>query len=211
MLALMRVLGIVCVAAGAWLLAGCSSAGTDQQELSIAPGDDAAGVESGADGSMQLPPPDGGVPLADAHDATMPPPSDAGLSPDALPDGACFTSYGTFGECITTKACNAMADHTPEPGYCAGSSSIECCIDTPDTSDNPPIPAGWGPMQQSQVTPAMTTWAVNILHDPVAYPMYSTTMQLFGSLLVLARVEWHPPDFQNSAVHRGVTLYEQTD
>jgi hypothetical protein len=29
----------------------------------------------------------------------------------------------------------------------------------------------------------------------------------FGTLLVLARVEWHPPDFQNHAVHRGVTLY----
>jgi len=25
---------------------------------------------------------------------------------------------------------------------------------------------------------------------------------------VLARVEWHPPDFQNSVVHRGVALYE---
>jgi hypothetical protein len=25
---------------------------------------------------------------------------------------------------------------------------------------------------------------------------------------VLARVEWHAPDFQNSAVHRGVTLYQ---
>jgi hypothetical protein len=33
-------------------------------------------------------------------------------------------------------------------------------------------------------------------------------MQTFGSLDVLARVEWHPPDFQNSVVHRGVTLYE---
>jgi hypothetical protein len=25
--------------------------------------------------------------------------------------------------------------------------------------------------------------------------------------MVLARVEWHPPDFQNNAIHRGVTLY----
>ena len=23
----------------------------------------------------------------------------------------------------------------------------------------------------------------------------------------MARVEWHPPDFQNSIIHRGVTLY----
>ena len=49
-------------------------------------------------------------------------------------------------------------------------------------------------MQQSQVTPAMTTWAVAILHDPVTYPMFSTTTQTFGTLLVLARVEWHPPE-----------------
>jgi hypothetical protein len=25
--------------------------------------------------------------------------------------------------------------------------------------------------------------------------------------MVLARVEWHPPDFQNSVIHRGATLY----
>ena len=53
----------------------------------------------------------------------------------------------------------------------------------------------------------MTTWAVSILRDPVTYPMFATTTKLFGTLNVLARVEWHPPDFQNSVVHRGVTLY----
>jgi hypothetical protein len=62
-------------------------------------------------------------------------------------------------------------------------------------------------MQQSQVTPDMTTWAVAILHDPVDYPMFSTTIRVFGSLTVLALVEWHPPDFQNGVVHRGVTLF----
>ena len=31
---------------------------------------------------------------------------------------------------------------------------------------------------------------------------------VFASAAVLARVEWHPPDFQNNVVHRGVTLYE---
>ena len=61
---------------------------------------------------------------------------------------------------------------------------------------------------QSEVTPEMTTWAVAILHDPATYPMFATAMMQFGSLQVLARVEWHPPDFQNSAIHRGVTLYE---
>ncbi len=63
-------------------------------------------------------------------------------------------------------------------------------------------------MQQSQVTPAMTQWAVMILNDPVDYPMFVTATQTFGSLTVLARVEWHPPDFQNNSVHRGVTLYQ---
>ena len=56
----------------------------------------------------------------------------------------------------------------------------------------------------------MTTWAVMILNDPSDYPMFSTATMLFGTLTVLARVEWHPPDFQNSAIHRGVTLYEPT-
>jgi hypothetical protein len=62
-------------------------------------------------------------------------------------------------------------------------------------------------MTQSQVTADMTSWAVAILHDPFTYPMWSTTTRTFGALLVLARVEWHPPDFQNSIIHRGVTLY----
>ncbi len=38
--------------------------------------------------------------------------------------------------------------------------------------------------------------------------MFSTTIKTFGTLMVLARVEWHPPDFQNGVIHRGVTLYQ---
>ena len=34
-----------------------------------------------------------------------------------------------------------------------------------------------------------------------------TTTQAFGTLNVLARVQWHPPDFQNNIIHRGVTLF----
>ena len=75
-------------------------------------------------------------------------------------------------------------------------------------SCNPPTPTGYKLMMQSEVTPAMTSWAVAILHDPTTYPMFATATMTFGTLMVLARVEWHPPDFQNSAVHRGVTLYE---
>jgi lysozyme len=36
----------------------------------------------------------------------------------------------------------------------------------------------------------------------------SVTLRAFGAVTFLARVEWHDPDFQNHAVHRGVTLYE---
>jgi hypothetical protein len=74
--------------------------------------------------------------------------------------------------------------------------------------DNPPIPAGWQRMTDAEVTPAMTNWAVAILHDPITYPMYSTATMQFPTLLVLARVEWHVPDFLNGAIHRGVTLYK---
>jgi hypothetical protein len=84
----------------------------------------------------------------------------------------------------------------------AGDLALAPCV-----CNNPPIPAGWKLMQQSQVTTDMTNWAVMILHDPTDYPMFSTAMRTFGAQLVMARVEWHPPDFQSSTVHRGVTLY----
>jgi hypothetical protein len=105
---------------------------------------------------------------------------------------------------MTASACAALADHSAET---SASCSDSCCIDTPNVADNPPVPAGWKLMMQAQVTSGMTNWAVMILHDPVTYPMWSTTTQTFGAQLVLARVEWHPPDFQNGIVHRGVTLY----
>jgi len=72
---------------------------------------------------------------------------------------------------------------------------------------NPPIPSGYKLMKQLAVTPAMTDWALKILHDPQKYPMFATVMRAFNGLSVLARVEWHPPDFQNHGTHRGVTLY----
>jgi hypothetical protein len=109
---------------------------------------------------------------------------------------------------MEVSACAALADHTSTAGYCAGPADIECCTKTPNVADNPPVPTGWMLMMQSQVTPAMTQWAVAILNDPKDYPMFSTTIMTFGTLMVLARVEWHPPDFQNMTIHRGVTLYE---
>jgi len=75
---------------------------------------------------------------------------------------------------------------------------------------NPPIPSGYQLMRQLAVTQPMTAWAVAILRDPQKYPMFCLTVQSFGGLPVLARVEWHAPDFQNRAVHRGVTLYAPT-
>jgi hypothetical protein len=137
-------------------------------------------------------------------------PADALESTDAPSDAttAACAPFGAPGACITTSACTALGDHTSYPGYCPGAADIQCCIETPSVADNPPVPTGWQLMPQADVTPAMTTWAVAILDDAVTYPMFSTTTMMFGTLDVLARVEWHPPDFQNSTVHRGVTLYE---
>lgn len=156
-------------------------------------------VDAGADAS-----PDVDLPEASALDAT----NDAS---DADPNG-CFESTGVWGTCMSTGDCAALGAYSSTPGLCPGPTDIQCCAKTPNVADNPPVPAGWKLMQQSDVTTAMTNWAVAILKDPVTYPMFSTTTtQTFGSLLVMARVEWHPPDFQNDVVHRGVTLYEQTD
>jgi hypothetical protein len=114
----------------------------------------------------------------------------------------------TPGECLEVSACKAMSGYSSTPGYCPGPADVECCTMGPGVADNPPIPAGYHPMMQADVTQAMTDWAVMILNDPTDYPMFSTAMMTFGTQPVLARVEWHPPDFQNPVVHRGVTLYE---
>ena len=141
------------------------------------------------------------------------PAADAAGAPDGAvdalidADNACAVE-GAPGTCIDVATCAAIADHTSYAGQCPGPASIQCCIRTPSVADNPPTPAGYQLMQQSEVTPEMTSWAVMILQDPVTYPMFATATMTFGALMVLARVEWHPPDVQNSAVHRGVTLYK---
>ncbi len=53
----------------------------------------------------------------------------------------------------------------------------------------------------------MTAWAIQILQAPQAFPLGSQTTKTFGSVTVLAVVEWHPPDDRNPTTHRGVTLY----
>lgn len=128
--------------------------------------------------------------------------ADGGIDAGARPE--CEWG-GAPGKCLAASACSAIPDHRGESGSC--SAAQVCCIDTPDLADNPPFPAGYKLMTQAQVTPAMTNWAVMILRDKVTYPMYATALQTFGTLQVLAQVEWHPPDFQNGIVHRGVTLF----
>ena len=145
-------------------------------------------------------------PKAPAADAA---PADA--VPVGVPEPHAQTAcapFGAPGVCTTVGACSAMADHSAYPGYCPGPADIQCCIVTPNVADNPPTPSGYMLMKQADVTADMTNWAVSILNDPAHYPMFSTTTRQFGALLVLARVEWHPPDFNNESVHRGVTLYE---
>jgi hypothetical protein len=68
-------------------------------------------------------------------------------------------------------------------------------------TSNPATPRGYRLMSPTTVTPALTAWAVQILHSPVEYPMFATATRVFGARQVLARVEWHDPDFQNNAVH----------
>jgi hypothetical protein len=183
------------------LLGACSGdqPGAGSPPASSSNADSAApGDASATDGEPQ----EAGVKPADGGDA-----SDDAVASDAGDAGDGCAPFGAPGECITVSACAALTGHTSFPGYCPGPADIECCIVTPSTANNPPVPTGYVLMQQSQVTSAMTTWAVAILDDPTMYPMFSTTTMAFGALTVLARVEWHPPDFNNSAVHRGVTLY----
>ena len=170
---------------------GASRAGpmADGAPANVAPADGALADPSMA-GAVDVTPGEGDE--ADACDAG---------------NGCFLTTVGVTGECMSTTACAALGNSTSTPGYCPGPASIECCTPTPDVAENPPVPTGWQLMTQSAVTPAMTTWAVDILNDPTGYPMFSTTVMAFGSQMVLARVEWHPPDFQNGVVHRGVTLY----
>jgi len=156
----------------------------------------------------------GGV---DAADADADADADVDVDVDVLDaapadaQGSCFVAtVGVTGECLPTSSCAALGKHTSTPGYCPGPADIQCCWRSPNVADNPPVPPGWRLMRQSAVTPEMTTWAVAILRDPISYPMFSTTTRSFGAQLVMARVEWHPPDFQNNSIHRGVTLYVPT-
>ena len=86
---------------------------------------------------------------------------DSTISPESGSDADAASNscavFGAPGECIDMRACTTLTDpHTPYPGPCPGPASMQCCIDTPDTADNPAVPAGWTLMQQSMVTTAMS-------------------------------------------------------
>jgi hypothetical protein len=185
----------IAIPAGFTACSSSSSSSEQNDDASVGTNDDAAASTDApisADGSIES---DGGTIVIDAG-----------------PDGGCFVStVGTFGMCMLTSDCAALGDHTSTPGYCPGAADIECCTQSANVADNPAVPVGWKLMAQADVTPAMTTWAVTILQHPITYPMFSSTTMTFGPLLVMARVEWHPPDSNNMTIHRGVTLYEPTD
>ncbi len=186
------------------LLAACSSGG-GASSPSPAQDSDAGAKEAGP----AAPSLDATAPVSDGAAAS----EDAGSYGDATSGadadaGASCAWGGAPGVCISVSDCAALTDHSSYAGECPGPATIECCLPTPSTADNPPVPTGYQLMAQADVTTDMTTWAVAILNDPVTYPMFATTTKTFGTLTVLARVEWHPPDFQNAVVHRGVTLYE---
>jgi hypothetical protein len=122
---------------------------------------------------------------------------------------------GNVGQCMDSASCQGLPSFTPVPGYCPNLPDyIQCCVLTPSLADNPPLPAGWVLMQQAAVTPDMTQFAVDILHDPTDFPMFAHVLGYFKTvnatsiLPVMGRVEWHPPDFNNEVIHRGVTLYQ---
>jgi lysozyme len=63
------------------------------------------------------------------------------------------------------------------------------------------------------VTPAISAWAVDILHGPLDLFQSTTgefTVDAKSGVPLLAWVNVHPPDFQNHIRHRGVTIYEVT-
>jgi hypothetical protein len=57
----------------------------------------------------------------------------------------------------------------------------------PAAPSNPPAPGV--ALQQSEVTPAMTAWAVSLVHS--ALPMHSVSHKDFDGRAVLGRIEWH--------------------
>ena len=136
---------------------------------------------------------------------------------------ACEGVHGQPGICLSDAECASLPAFAPAAPSgvlvrCEESQSGVCCMMRPDVASNPPVPSGWRLMSQADVTANMTEWAVDILRDVPRFALFDVNVGRFPlpppdhAVLqpVLARVEWHPPDFNNEAVHRGVTLYQCT-
>jgi hypothetical protein len=137
---------------------------------------------------------------------------------EVLRRAASFVRHGgsacvafSFALGLVATACGGAAreEGPAVPVLVAPVVSPEACPRKPEVAANPPVPAGWVQVKDAKVTPEMATWAAEIVNHGKSYPMCSSTLQTFGVATILARVEWHPPDFNVDTVHRGVTLYER--
>lgn len=105
-------------------------------------------------------------------------------------------SFGLYEPGKPCASCGGVEVAIPVAGVLQGD------VDAATAISNPPVPGGWRYMTQAQVTPEMTAWAIAILHDPTAYPMFAVSTRYFdGYKWTLARVEHH------SNATRGVSLF----
>lgn len=70
---------------------------------------------------------------------------------------------------------------------------------------NPPAPGR--PLQQSEVTPAMQAWAIEI--HGLSPPIHTEVYRTFPEGSVIARVDWHTKQASTGkeGLFKGVTLY----
>ena len=124
---------------------------------------------------------------------------------------ACLALSGAL--CLLALLAAGCGGAAPEegraPAFAVPIVAPGACPKKPEVAANPPVPTGWVQVKDAKVTPEMAAWAAEIVNHGKTYPMCSSTLQTFGAMPILARVEWHPPDFNVDAVHRGVTLYER--
>jgi GH25 family lysozyme M1 (1,4-beta-N-acetylmuramidase) len=76
-----------------------------------------------------------------------------------------------------------------------------------------PLPPGARPLSQSEVTPAITAWALECLHDASLVLSAIAGPHAFGALTVVARVEVHTNGTATNPAphpHRGISVYAVT-
>jgi peptidoglycan hydrolase-like protein with peptidoglycan-binding domain len=68
-----------------------------------------------------------------------------------------------------------------------------------------PLPAGTKPLPQSVANnPAITAWAVELVHTPSLYPRGSITAKTFGNINALGRIEDHTWTHRNGKLVTGL-------